>query len=79
MAAEPITSPISLSDTSTISTGTTATEPEQDRQVTVRLTAELADRLDAAADERDVSKSRLVARAVEKYLATLPPIEAVLP
>ncbi len=77
MTAEPATSPF-IQPAGT-PTGTTATEPEQDRQVTVRLTAELADRLDAAADERDVSKSRLVARAVEKYLATLPPIDAVLP
>lgn len=54
-------------------------EPPEERQLSVRLPGFLADELEAVADERDVSKSRLVARAVEKYLAELPPLAAVLP
>lgn len=57
---------------------TTASPPEE-RQLSVRLPGHLADALEEAADERDVSKSRLVARAVEKYLLELPPLASVLP
>lgn len=53
--------------------------PPENKQVSVQLPTPLADRLEAAANDRDVSKSRLVARAVEKYLDVLPPVADVLP
>lgn len=40
----------------------------------VRLPVDLHARLDAAATERDVSINYLVVRAVQRYLAAMPPM-----
>ena len=45
----------------------------------MRLPESLHERLCAAARERDVSVNLLVTRAVESYLAQLPPVDEVAP
>ncbi|QSX01007.1 ribbon-helix-helix protein, CopG family [Haloterrigena alkaliphila] len=42
--------------------------PNQSKPVAARVPIDLAERLDRAADENDLTKSKLVARAVEYYV-----------
>lgn len=52
----------------------------QTKAVTGRVPADVADRLDRAAEETDCTKSQLVARAVEHYIEENPDrIEAFYP
>jgi predicted transcriptional regulator len=46
-------------------------------QVGLRLSPELKARLDAAADERDLSVNFLATRAIEDFLERLLPVEEV--